>query len=202
MDKTAFLAFLEHVKWLIDQGTESNEISYRKVQDTLRELDRTVDESLSTAKKLNDVRPCLVGLMFMKACMPTVPEVIKAPTPPPVVASVRVADILVTDPSVAIDSTPTFIPAATPPTVPTAVVTIPPRVAPRVACDTTAENRNASSFQDWVPTTPSSHKRPHVEDTQSDDATAQSPVCLDDMFVWHLSMDPWEQDEVERIIKH
>ncbi|KAJ2073680.1 hypothetical protein GGI09_008899 [Coemansia sp. S100] len=180
MDKTALLAFLEHIKWLISQGPKSNEILYRQVQDTLRELDRTVDESLSTAKKLNDVCPCLAGLMFMKACMPTIPEVIKAPAHPPVVVSARVADIPVEGPSAAIDSTPTFIPAATPPKVPTAVVAIPPRVAPRVACDTTAEDRDASDLQDWVPTTPSSRKRPQVEVSHSDD----------DMFVWHLQMDP------------
>ncbi|KAJ2070211.1 hypothetical protein GGI09_009502, partial [Coemansia sp. S100] len=116
MDKTVLLAFLEHIKWLIDQGTESNEISYRQVQDTLRELGRAVDESLSIAKKLNDVRPCLAGLMFMKACMSTIPEVIKAPAHPPMVASARVADISVAGPSAAIDSTPSVIPAATPPT--------------------------------------------------------------------------------------
>ncbi|KAJ2251779.1 hypothetical protein GGI13_003656 [Coemansia sp. RSA 455] len=114
MDNTALFAFVEHINWLVSHGPESGELSFAHVQDTLAELDRRVNESLSTAKTLTNVRPCLAKLMGLMALTPTIPVAVNASAPLPTVAPVQVAATSIPAPSSAATTDPAVAPTVAP----------------------------------------------------------------------------------------
>ncbi|KAJ2748544.1 hypothetical protein GGI19_006071 [Coemansia pectinata] len=73
MDNTEVFAFLDHVKWLVEQGPESDKISLEQVQDALRELDERFEGMSNMVKMLNGERARLTKLLATEATTPTIP---------------------------------------------------------------------------------------------------------------------------------